>query len=204
MNPISNEKFQTAIETLLQPEKLPNGILRIKQGAQFSRFGAVAGWFFTMVLLITAIVFSVQGRLLMSAPLYLMCILIIAFILDLQGMELHPSNGTIRTYKSFLGYRSGRWHPVADFTHIRIFEDKIHEGRALSSGSTYNSYRSYDTHKFYGAYLVSRNKNAYIRLFEDESVTRAKIFAAKFAEISSLDYAERIGRGETDVIGGIL
>lgn len=196
-NPL-NTLLQTAIETLLQPQKLPNGILRVKHGAQFSRFGSVAGWFVTMVLLIIAIVFNVQGILFASFPIYIACVLILAFVLDYQGIELNVALGKIRTYRSFLGYRYGKWYSLEQFTQIKILEDNIFEERAL--GSEAGSSRAYDNHKYYGAYLLNNDRNCFIKLFENESITKSRLFAGKFAEISGLMYDDRPGRGETTFI----
>lgn len=187
-----------AIETLLLPQQASDGILRVKHGAQFSRFGGVAGWFLALALLIIAIVSNVHGALFVAIPLYVFCFLIIALIADYQGIELNMNERKIRSYRSFLGYRSGEWHSQEKFTHIKILEDNIFEERALRSEVGY--FRRFDNHKYYGAYLVDKDRNNFIKLYENESVTKTRLFAGKFAEISGLNYDEQPARGETSII----
>ena len=193
-----NTSIQTAVETLLQPLQFPDGLLRVKHGAQFSRFGGVAGWFVALALLIIAIVWNVQGALFVAFPLYAVCFLIIAFIADYQGIELNKIDGKIRSYRSFLGYHYGEWQLLEKFTHIKIREDNMYEERVL--GSEAGSSRRFDNHKYYGAYLVDKDRNNFIKLYENESVTKTRLFAGKFAEISGLHYDERPARGETSII----
>lgn len=200
MDKTFNNKLLTAINSYLKPKKLPNGIVRISHGAQFSRSGAIAGWFLMLILLIIGIVSLLNGGIIISIVLFFICSIIVAYIMDFKGIEIDTNNGKIRNYDSFMGHRSGVWYLLENFNQLKIYEDTFLEKRELDSGSTYSSANSYDTHRFYTLALLNDDQNRFIKLFEDQSVTIVRIFAAKFAKVSELTLIEKIDRNEFDII----
>lgn len=119
--------------------------------------------------------------------------------MDYQGVEFDFKNGKVRNYKSFLGIRFGYWYILKNFTRIKIYQDSLSINRAMGSASS--SSRAFDTHHYYGLYLIDDDGNPLIKLYEDESVTKVKILAAKFSKISELEFIEKINRKTTEAIG---
>ncbi len=195
-----SNKLLTAFDAFLKPKKMSNGIVRVSQGAQFSRIGAVAGWFIMMFLLLIAIVLIVQGMFLSSIPIFLICFLMIVYIMDYQGIEIHPSKGKIRSYTSFLGAHFGDWYLVENFNRLIIYQDTLLQSRMMNSGSTYAANHSFDTNRFYVLYMISDDGNQLIKLYEDESVTKVKIAGANFSSVSELELVEQITKRKPDII----
>ena len=200
MNEAHSNKLHAAFDAFLKPEKLSNGIVRVAQGAQFSRIGAVAGWFIMMFLLLIAIVLIVQGMFPLSIPIFLICFLMIVYIMDYRGIEVHPTKGKIRSYKSFLGAHFGDWYFLENFNRLIIYEDTLLQSRILNSGSTYATSRSFDTNRFYVLYMISDDGDQLIKLYEDESVTKVKIAGANFSSVSELELVEQIIKRKPDIV----
>jgi hypothetical protein len=202
MNEDHLSRIQIAISKFFKVKNLVNGVIRVSHGAQFSNSGSIFGFFLTLFLILIAIVFIIQGSYTISLIICLICPIIIGYILDFQGMEIDTVNVRIRNYRSFLGFRSGQWLNLNDFNKLMIYHDSILEKRSMDGGSNYSSSRIFDTHNFYTLYLVDYNEKHHIKLHEDESITRIRIFATKFSELSKLHYYyNNIVNNKPDVIG---
>ncbi|GEM_PF-2814400 len=200
---MEQEKKLLAVKTFLKHSELSNGIIRVSHGAQFSRGGMIGGWFLMMFILLVSVVFIIQDMLFYALPLILICIPIAAYIADYRGIEIDTNNGKVRSYESFLGYRMGSWYYLKNFNRLKISTDTILEKRALSVDATHRSSTAYDSHRFYTLYLVNDDSDRFIKIYENQSITRVKNFADKFAGMSELEVIKRIGKGETEVIGGL-
>jgi hypothetical protein len=197
----SSLKF--ALETFFNAKRLTNGQLQISHGAQFSRKGGVFGWFILLLLLIVGIVFMTQGSQLEGILFIVSALLILVYIIDIQGISFDFSAGKARSYRAFMGLHLGTWYTLAEPWHLKILEDTILEGRALSSGNSYQSGRSYDSHHFYTLYLVLETNKTYLKLYEDESITKVRHFAQKFSDASQIPYNAMILKGNIDLVHGI-
>lgn len=190
----TNNMLINAIDQFLNPKKTASGIIRVSHGAQFSNGGAIGGWFFMLFLLLIAVILIIQGLFLFSIPIFLFCPFIVAYIMAFQGIEIDINNGKLRNYSSFLGYRSGVWYYLKNFNHIKIYQESFTESRIMESGANYSSYTARDTHYFYTLYLINGEHDRFIKLYENESVTRVKSLAIKFSKVAQLDYIEKIDR----------
>lgn len=194
------QNLNTAIGRFLKPKIKNSGIVRVTHGAQFSRKGAVFGWFLLMFFLIVGVLMFVQGFLLNGILIFFLCGILVTYILDYKGIEFDFKNGKVRKYNSYMGFRSGCWYFLKNFNYLKIYEDSILEKRALNRGTTYGSFNSYDTHRFYSLFLINDIEDCFIKLYENESVTRVKILAVNFAEISGLEYIEKIERRRPEIV----
>jgi hypothetical protein len=197
------DRIVQAITENFEVKNLKHGLLRLSHGAQLSNAGSVFGFFLTLFLLIIPAVEIVQGSYVASVYILPLCVLIVAYILDYRGVEIDTQKGKVRSYKSFLGFRSGEWFNTDYFNQLRICQDSILEGRTLGGGSTYSSSRSFDTHKFYTLYLVDGNERHFIKLHEEESVTRVRILGSRVSERSRIPLNQNIVRKKSEVIGGL-
>lgn len=195
-----HNKLLQAVETYLNVNQETTGIVRVKHGAQFSNGAAIFGWFLTLFLILVVIFLLIENSHFSALVALMSCVPITAYILDFQGFEIDSENGKIRNYKSFLGIRSGEWLPLCDFNRLKIYQDSILEGRELASGASFSSSNAYDTHNFFTLYLISDDAKHLIKLYENQSVTRVRIFAAKFASLSQLEFIERISKRKPEVI----
>lgn len=195
--------LQHALESLFKTKRLTNGQLQISHGAQFSRKGGVFGWFVMMLLLIFVIVFILQNAIWQASFSFMFVILLFSFIVDVQGIEFDFTQHKARRYRSFLSFHYGRWQLLDKPWHLKILEDTILEGRTLSSGNSYQSRRSYDSHHFYTLYLVLETNKIYLKLYEDESITKVRHFAQKFSDKSQIPYNVTIQKGNIDLVHGI-
>ncbi len=194
------QNLNTAIGRFLKPKIKNSGIVRVNHGAQFSRKGAVVGWFLLLFFLIVGVLMFVQGFLLNGIIIFFLCGIFVTYILDFKGIEFDFKNGKVRKYNSYMGFRSGRWHLLKNFKYLKIYEDSILEKRALDRGTTYGTFNIYDTHHFYTLFLISDIENCFIKLYENVSVSRVKILAENFAEISGLEYSDNIERRRPEII----
>lgn len=202
MEGVQLEKFLAAINSLLRPKKIQSELIRIQHGAQFSKDGITFGWLLIVLLIIIAIFLIINGVVLISIPLILICIPIVAYFMDYQGIEIDSKKGKIRNYCSFLGKRTGKWHDLKDFNRLKIYQDSIIEGKMMATGSTYSSSRSdFDTHHFYALYIINDDGDQFVKLYEDESITRVRRFASRIVEMSDLVFIESINKRPPEIIG---
>mgnify|MGYP000013900262 CR=1 FL=1 len=201
MNNNHLDRIQKALTYYFKTKRLPNGVIRLSHGANFSKAGSIFAFFLTLFFILISIVYIIHGYYVFCVISLPICTLLIAYILNLEGIEIDTNDGKIRNYKSFLGVRSGDWMDIKNFNQLRICQDSILERRRIDRGSTYSSFRSFDNHKFYTLYLVDMSEKHFIKLNEDESVTRVRVLANKFSQLSKVPLNENIMIQKAEVVG---
>lgn len=194
------KSIETVITNFFKAKSAERGILRLSHGPQFANPGGTLGFFVSMILLLISVVSFIQGSFITGLVLLTVCMLVVGYFLDFQGIEIDTRNGKIRNYGSFWGLRSGEWYITEQFDQLRICQNSLLEKRALNGGSTYASSRRYDNHKFYTLYLVNNGKQ-FIKLHEDESIAKVRQLATKFSEFSNLYLHPSVTRRKPEIIG---
>lgn len=190
-----------AISTFFTFKEVGNGISRLSHGAQFSNIGSVVGFFVTIVLLIIAVLAIINESYVIAVLILPLCVVLVAYLMDFQGIEIDSKQSKIRNYRSFLGIRLGTWRNLAEFKELVISQDSLLERRTLAASASYSSSRKYDTHRFYTLYLVDATRKNFIPLRQDDSVTRIRILAEKFSQFSQLSLHEQTVLKKSDVVG---
>lgn len=179
-------KLKNALEQIFKIKAQTNEILLINRGPQFSRIGAVLGWFVLVFLLFLIIYWMVFHYLLLSLFCFLIGVPIFSFVIDVQGVEFDFAHQKVRTYRSFLLHRSGEWMPLKGFHKIRVLQDTF-----VQANSGRGSSRKGESFFYYGLYLINDRKQ-FICLMEHESVTRVKRYAEALMVLTDLDWDDKV------------
>ncbi len=159
MNNHHSSRTQRMLIEFFKLKQAKTGLVRLSHGAQFSNVGSTLGFIGSLFLLLAGVVFIIQGAYLISVIMLLICIAVLGYVLDFQGIEIDTDKGNIRNYRSFLGLRSGDWHNINNFNQLQICQDSVLEKRAIAGGSTYSSSKSFDNHNFIRSTLPTKRKN---------------------------------------------
>lgn len=184
-DPYPYDNVFNGIQKLFKAERLQNGIIYISHGAQFSRAGVVGAWFIMLSLLTISIVMAVHNQFVITVLTLIPVVLILAYVMDYQGVEFDTNNKQVRNYRSYLGYKMGDWYDLEKFNQLTINQETVSE-YIHDVGN-----RNYVTHHFYFLYLVNNENNLSIKLYEDRSITKMKLIAIKFSEISGLTFFDK-------------
>ena len=201
MNNNHPSRKQKVLVQFFRMKSAGTALVRLSHGAQFSNAGSTLGFIVSLFLVLGGIVSIVQGAFIVALILFLACAGVLGYVLDFQGIEMNTTKGNVRNYRSFLGLRSGDWHNLNDFNHLRICQDAILEKRTSAGGTTYSSSKSFDRHNFYTLYLVDKKEERFIKLREEESVAKIKMIASKFSELSKVPFNQSIRRRKPEVVG---
>lgn len=185
-----------AFEQLFKTKADAKGILKVSRGAQFGNSGGVALFMLVVLLLIGVGVSLVNGLVFIACVLAGLSVLLIGYILDIQGFEIDLKSKRIRNYHSFLGARTGAWLHLEGFKVVKVYQENLVEGRAMQSGYSYR--RQYDTHHYYTLVLLNPESGKIIELYEGTSYVRTMAYAKKLADLAGLTFIDKLGMREAE------
>lgn len=165
------------------------GVLRVSQGPKFGNPGAAILFFLFMALVIIAIVGFVYQEVTIALIIAILAILLLSYILDIQGIEVNFKKNKIRRYSSFLGFRRGKWFDLSNFEKIGITHDLLLEKRKF-----YPSARKgrYSHHNYYTLVLINDRNKVVIPIYESENPNHVKKAGKWLSHHSSLDFYSEI------------
>lgn len=106
----------------------------------------------------------------------------IYYTINVQGVEIDTENNQYRNYRSFLGFKTGKWKPLKSYCAIIILARK--EGRGIWGFSMAFSYRQ--VNKNFDVFLTNsiHRSRLYLETFDDKN--KALEFAYKIEEDTQL------------------
>lgn len=192
-----SQNIQRTLESMFKKQTPDSGILRLNQGMQFDRPGSpflVIGF---MMLLTTSIMLIISGSFLIGLLILPFLIPLVAYIIDIQGIEVDFKQGKIRKYRSFLGLRMGEWLDLGAFDSVRVYQ---HQLKMKSSPLNKLRPRKFDTEAYYYVRLVSPGMNKSISLLELPEYGRAKYQAEMVAQHARLILIDKPARLKADKV----
>lgn len=191
------QNIQRTLEAMFKKQTPASGVLRLNQGMQFDRPGAKFVWLLLMVLLIISVMMIINGSLIIGILLLIPVAPLVAYIIDIQGIEVDFKNEKIRKYRTLLWKRSGEWMPLSAFDSVRVYQHKLKTRRGLVGSVTG---KKFDTDAYYYVRLVSPGLNQSVSLLEMDDYHRAKYQAEKVAKHARLIFIEKPARLKTAVV----
>lgn len=189
------QNIQRTLEAMFKQTTNTAGIFRINQGMQFDRPAGPYLFLGMIGIIAVAVATMINGSLFIGLFILPICIPLVAYIMDIQGVEVDFEKGKIRKYRSFLGIRYGTWMELSAFDSVRVYQHqlKTQKGKFIKRGP-----KTYDTHAYYYVRLVSPGLAKSISLLELNDYSRARMQAEKVARSARLIMIEKPARLKED------
>ena len=189
------QNIQRTLEAMFRQKPNTAGLLRLKKGMQFGRTIAPYVFIVLVAILSASILTMISSSFIVGLLLLPICIPLVAYIIDLQGIEVDFKNEKIRKYRSFLGLRTGDWWDLSAFDSVRVYQHelKTQKGKFIRRGP-----KKYDTYAFYYVRLVSPGLTKSISILELDNYHRAKEQAEKVARAARLIMIEKPAKLKED------
>lgn len=189
------QNIQRTLEAMFHTKTPASGIFRKKLGMQFDRPGAKFVGLAIMFVFVGAIFAFISTQWILGAVLLVATPVLVAYVIDLRGLEIDFKNEKIRRYQSFLGMTTGEWMPLSAFDSVRVYQHqlKTQKGKFINRGP-----KKYDTHAYYYVRLVSPGLNTSVSLLELNNYQRAKEHAEKVARAARLRLIEKPAKLKED------
>jgi hypothetical protein len=127
--------------------------ISISRGPQFRDGKPVFAFFIFLALLIISISFIIEGDYVVVAFLSVFIILLLFYILDIQGIDIDIKKSLYRSYKLYLWGKRGKWEDYSSFKSVKI-DFEIYYVKTAKFYSYYSGTSNFSGKERHDRYLI--------------------------------------------------